>query len=52
MARTLIHRDAKPVYTCRTCVNSVPMSGLLYCPVFLITVKPGDKACIYRDVKK
>ena len=41
-----------PVYTCRTCVNSVPSQHGLYCPVFQKTMRPNEKACIYKDVKK
>ena len=52
MARTLIHRDPMPVYTCRTCVNSIPQSNGLYCPVFQKNMRPNEKACIYKDVKK
>ena len=44
MPKTYIHRNTRPVYTCRECVNSIPHRGGL--------LRPNEKACIYRDVKK
>ena len=52
MSKTYIHRDQRPVYTCRQCVNSIPQQWGLFCPVFDTEVKPNENACIYRDVKK
>ena len=50
--KQLKHRPERPVYTCSQCVNSIPQRWGLFCPVFDIEVKPSEKACIYRDVKK
>ena len=52
MPKTYIHRNTRPVYTCRECVNSIPHHGGLLCPIFEKVVRPNEKACIYRDVKK
>ena len=52
MSKTYIHRDQRPIYTCRQCVNSIPQQWGLFCPVFDIEVKPNEKACIYHNVKK
>lgn len=51
MKRQYIHRDEVPVYTCRTCVNSMPQGGVLYCPVYGVRVMPRERACAYRDVR-
>lgn len=52
MSKTYIHRNNRPVYTCRECVNSIPHAGKLLYPIFEKEVRTNEKACIYRDVKK
>lgn len=48
----MLHRNHRPVYTCRECVNSTPRHQGLFCPVFDTKVNSNEKACIYRDIKK
>lgn len=47
----MIRHAERPVYTCGGCVNSYAKCGELHCPIFGCRVRPGDKACIYRDTK-
>lgn len=47
----MIRHAERAVYTCGGCANSYAECGALRCPVFGVEVRPGDKACIYRDTK-